>query len=191
MTEEWKQIKDFPKYEVSNFGNVRNKQTLGLIKKINYKDHYIASIRSDTRSYPKAIHNLVAEAFIKKEKDQNQVKHKDGDKFNNNAENLEWINENILQNIPEYKDEIWKVLEEYPDYEISNYGKLRETESKKIKILKLRKCGIVKGFKKNDKIVWELIHRLVAKTFVPNQKKFTMVKHKDGNMANNHMSNLE
>ena len=37
----------------------------------------------------------------------------------------------------------------------------------------------------------ELIHRLVAKTFIPNPKKFDCVNHKDENKLNNSIDNLE
>lgn len=37
----------------------------------------------------------------------------------------------------------------------------------------------------------EYVHRLVAKTFLPNPSKFRIVNHKDANPANNAVSNLE
>lgn len=37
-----------------------------------------------------SVHRLVAEAYLKKETDNLQVNHKDGNKLNNNASNLEW-----------------------------------------------------------------------------------------------------
>lgn len=35
------------------------------------------------------------------------------------------------------------------------------------------------------------VHRLVAKTFIPNPKNLATVNHKDGNKNNNHVDNLE
>jgi hypothetical protein len=36
-----------------------------------------------------------------------------------------------------------------------------------------------------------LVHRLVAKAFIPNPKEYPIVNHKDENKSNNHMDNLE
>lgn len=36
----------------------------------------------------------------------------------------------------------------------------------------------------------ELVHRLVAETFIPNKANQPFVRHKDGKLTNNHFSNL-
>lgn len=91
MTETYKQLNDFTRYEISNFGNVRNIKTGRVLK-----------ITRDTRGYPHVklyssigkktinIHRLVATTFIDNPHNKRTVNHKDGDKSNNHAHNLEW-----------------------------------------------------------------------------------------------------
>ena len=104
IEEIWKTIVRFPEYEVSNYGNVRSKDkvvktTLGhdmrfagkllnqKIHKSGYKDVTLYRFKN-----PKTIrvHRLVAEVFVPNPDNLPQVNHKDENKLNNNASNLEW-----------------------------------------------------------------------------------------------------
>lgn len=93
MTEEiWRQIPETNGvYEVSNFGKVRNSLTgtIRVPKKMPngyLRVHYNYSCKR----YDRYIHRLVAEAFCEHPDGCNVVNHKDMNKENNNAENLEW-----------------------------------------------------------------------------------------------------
>ena len=89
----WKQIKGFTNYEISSLGRVRNKDRVLRLQKHNYVNILLTH---NKKQYKRYIHRLVAQAFIPNEKEE--VNHKDGNKHNNNLDNLEWVtrSENTL-----------------------------------------------------------------------------------------------
>lgn len=105
MKEIWKQIEGYENlYEVSNLGRVRsverpsrNKRNKnGVIKgKIlkpgsNPVGYVIVSLYRDKKQKFFQVHRLVAKAFIPNVMNKEQVNHIDGNKKNNNINNLEW-----------------------------------------------------------------------------------------------------
>jgi len=81
---------DLP-FEVSNSGVVRNKITKRVYNQNLVKGYYrvCTTMRNKTR-IGKMVHRMVAELFVPGMRTGFQVNHKDGDKLNNNADNLEW-----------------------------------------------------------------------------------------------------
>lgn len=92
MQEQWKQIADFPKYEVSNKGLVRNSKGVILKPQANTKNNYFQILLwNNSKAKCCYIHRLVAEAFVEKENEnQIYVWFKDDNVQNNNADNLYW-----------------------------------------------------------------------------------------------------
>ena len=80
-------IEKYPNYEVSNYGNVRNKIT-GIIRKQTDRKGY-KKIRINGEDV--IVHRLVADTFYDGDHEGLCVNHIDGDKSNNFLGNLEWV----------------------------------------------------------------------------------------------------
>ena len=104
MQEIWKNIKGYPKYQVSNFGRVKslNYNSTGLSKIMSLaktkKGYLCVCLYKDKKSYVKPVHRIVAESFLPNLNNKSQVNHIDGDKTNNRVNNLEWCDNQYNQN---------------------------------------------------------------------------------------------
>jgi|SRR5690606_9800838 len=91
--------------------------------------------------------------------------------------------------------EIWKslngVVENGDNYEVSNFGEIRNLKGKIIKPEILKKGYLRVGLCLNSKNKKYLVHRLVALAFIPNPESKPEVNHKDGNKQNCKVNNLE
>ena len=88
--------------------------------------------------------------------------------------------------------EIWKDIEGYTDYKISNLGNVKSYKFGKEKTMsrqKFRYEAVMLSVKGKSAPI--LIHRLIAIAFIPNPYNKPMVNHIDGNKLNNVIQNLE
>ena len=92
--EVWKEVPEFPKYEVSTLGRIRTQRAgKEYIKKPSpdKKGYLIVSLGTGKRgAVTKKLHRLVAEAFIPNPDKKPTVDHLNRIKADNRVENLRW-----------------------------------------------------------------------------------------------------
>lgn len=91
----YKVIPEYPRYSISNYGNVINNTTGHSISQRKTTNGYMRfNVRKGNVKYetPKSLmtHRVVAELFLPKVQGKPYINHKDADKTNNFVGNLEW-----------------------------------------------------------------------------------------------------
>ena len=93
--EVWRTVPDWPKYEVSNTGLVRNAANDRLLSQWDHTGrgttYKRVTLRDMGRRLNARVHRLVAMAFLPQPEGTTQVDHLDNNSFNNNVKNLEWV----------------------------------------------------------------------------------------------------
>lgn len=93
-SELWKRIESNPNYIVSNTGRVKNTKTnKEMNPHISNTGYAVISMSTCGKITTTNIHSLVAKAFVENPNKElyTEVHHIDGDKLNNNADNLKWV----------------------------------------------------------------------------------------------------
>ena len=103
LKEVWKDIQNYPNYQVSNFGNIKSKKRYVKQKNgMSLKKERILKPQKDKKGYYYVrlyndkgwkyfkIHHLVAKTFIENLKNKPTVDHIDRNKSNNCDNNLRW-----------------------------------------------------------------------------------------------------
>lgn len=190
--EEWKPIKDFSDYMVSNLGKIKNIKTSNIIKgSIKDSNNLVQIIDINGKRKDRFVKYLVAQAFIENPNNYTGIEHIDSNKLNNNYLNLKWIKQRLNTNDKFFgdNDEIWKIITDNNDYEISNKGNVRNIHTKQLMKTRNQNGYILIALNgKNKKI--HLMHTLVAKAFIPNPENKPTVDHIDRDRSNNNVSNL-
>lgn len=126
----WKVIDDFPSYEVSNLGRVRNLKTKRVRKAVKHHSGYLQLnlVQEDKSKKVVSIHRLVAFAFCNPPDNWKDltVNHKDGIKENVEATNLEWVS--LEDNLKHARDTFLNIVKG------SSNGRSKLTEEDVLKI---------------------------------------------------------
>jgi hypothetical protein len=92
MTEEWRPVKDFPEYQISNLGRVKSLINLEKILKPDLSSVYErVHLYKDKKEYKKSTHRLVALAFLDNPENKPEIDHINRNKLDNRLENLRWV----------------------------------------------------------------------------------------------------
>lgn len=136
MQEVFKTCVDDARYEVGSFGTIRNKKSLKTIKAFDNGHGYFAVafwINNNTLRKKFYVHRLVANTFLPNPLNKEQVNHKDGNKSNNNVDNLEWVteSENKLYNFRKLGYSISQKNKKINSLRMKNYHEHHKEETKK------------------------------------------------------------
>lgn len=103
--EKWRKIRGFEHYSVSTHGRVKRTVKSPIANNgfkppqflkpipigIPGKQYLLVRLYKNGKWKWKRIYHLVLETFVRQKRLKEQTNHKDGNKFNNKLENLEWI----------------------------------------------------------------------------------------------------
>lgn len=162
MEEIWSDIPNYEGlYKISNFGRIMNNKGLILKQYIQNSGYYIVHLSNGKRK-AFTTHRLVATVFIKNTENKDYVNHIDGNKSNNNIENLEWCTgqENMQHAV---KNNLWN------SYERSDFHK--ESLSKR---MSKRHKGITKSKEHNQKN--RETHKGIAPRCITDRKRKDFIK---------------
>nr|UWF88477.1 MAG: zinc-binding loop region of homing endonuclease [Bacteriophage sp.] len=92
-------------------------------------------------------------------------------------------------------EEIWAKIPGFENYEVSNFGRVKSyCRYKEGRLLKFNKnyYGYLSvALCNNGKTKLTKVHRLVASVFLNNDNNLPQINHKDEDVTNNHVDNLE
>lgn len=110
--ENWKKIKGYTHYEVSDLGRVRNTKTGVFLKpQVQAVGYKFVNLYNNGKMRSWYVHRLVALHFIDNPNGWPQINHKDEDKLNNRVENLEWCTCYYNVNYGRRNSSYWKPVE--------------------------------------------------------------------------------
>ena len=157
------------------------------------------------------VHRMVAETFLPHDETHNIVNHKDGNTHNFEVSNLEWVtiqenskhahatglvtigNQTINRFVENLPNEDWRSVINFPQYIVSNYGRIMNIHTKRILRPAKKPAGYLQvSLWKQNKGTSKDVHQIVYQAFYPTDNlDGYVINHIDGNKENNCLCNLE
>lgn len=203
-------VPGFDNYVIYEDGTLENQTTGKQLKgTVRLHGYLCYRLSKNNKKYSFYAHRLVAENFIPNPNNYTVVNHKDGNKLNNNVENLEWCSqsENMryahrhgqislrrpkIEYTGDALGEKWMDIPGFSHYKVSSMGRVLNADTNRI----LRPsivCGYYKvRLSENGKVSDFLIHYLVEELFnngVPIKGR-ECIDHINGDKLDNRAENL-
>ena len=113
----WEVINDFPMYEVSSLGRVRNIKTKRVLKPFYcWNGYQMVDLQKDSKRHHKLIHRLVGQAFIPNPENLPCIDHIDGCRDHNCIDNLRWCSRKQNSNYDNHKPMSDELKAKYREY---------------------------------------------------------------------------
>lgn len=196
--------KEITRWSVNEEGQVRNDETGKILKGTLLHTYLYVNFRWNGKCKNKAVHRLVAEAFLPNPDNLPYVIHLDGNRLNNCLNNLKWMSEKekaeasighfaarpITTIQTDLEGEEWRRFRD-TEYFISNKGRIKNMKTKRITLGSQADCGYKRfGIKMIDgNTKYFLVHQLVYECFV--SSNFNEINHINGIKTDNRVENLE
>lgn len=195
------------KYEINELGEIRNKETLKIIKPYIKNNYYCIKLVNENKRKEYRLHILLAETFLKNPNEFINVNHKDNNTLNNNLNNLEF---SPLKKYKEHKINKQKIKE----FDLIGYKQIGYIDGLYITEYRINKDGEVLNNKYNHikpyidengnkivriiyndkdtkikKIIRINVNRLIGKLFLENGEEY--FKNKDYIVIKDNENNLK
>ena len=197
-------------YLINEDGKVYNLKTKRYLKGHLENTGYISvNLNIDNKKKNYALHRLVAQTFLENPDNLPIVNHKDGNKLNNNVENLEWVTqsqnrihaiETKISQLAKGRREKIEVInnkdwKRYRDtsYYVSRDGKVWNSKTKILLKQTPNSSGYIRyTLRINNSNISKQAHIMVIETWSDIEiLSGQVINHIDGNKTNNNISNLE
>lgn len=196
MEEIWKDVQNYPGYQVSNLGRVRsflkqsNRKTDLLngriLDGIIHRKNIVVNLKTGTSSKTLNLKHLVASHFMDGYSPTDNLICLDGNIRNNRIDNIS------LPKVADLEGEIWKTIDGFDNkFQISNLGRVKNDGV--LATLAIGGKGYLRfGVSKNNKCKHYSVHRYVLITFIGKpQGDRIYANHKSGIKTDNRLENLE